>query len=256
MKSLFKPISLSLFFVFLLVPLVSYSQEAEGSRINPDMSLTIVLERTVYFRLEPIQINSSFTNDTAIPQTTVIPNYTNNGILIVKSDDGKESSNQLSVVRVFGPSFPVTFQRSKGAEKEINFETRLDEIFPRAGIYELKLAVLGSEGKLIESNSVEITIREPEGSDKAAFEFIQKNKAHQQFPVLFTWNIHKKNEAGKTLLEEFVSKHGESVYGDYAILHLARYYRATKQFEKAKIELEKLKFSKNPRIAKEAKSVL
>jgi hypothetical protein len=46
------------------------------------------------------------------------------------------------------------------------------------------------------------------------------------------------------------------VYGDYAILQLGRYYFATREYEKAKVELAKLQNSKTPRIAKDAKSTL
>lgn len=97
---------------------------------------------------------------------------------------------------------------------------------------------------------------EPTGVDKAAFDFIKQNKVHERHPILAIWNDDIKLDNGNTLLEEFVSNYGGSIYGEYAIYQLGNYYYAKREYEKSKVELMKLRNSKNPRIAADAKSRL
>lgn len=257
MKKRFQTSVSVLLFGLLLASFDSNGQDMDGgSRINPEMSLKIAPDKTEYVQLEPINLRCSFTNETNEPQTTIVPDCLVDGRLFVESDGEERFFNQLSIFTVFGPRFPITFQPSKGVEKEIVLDTRLDEFFPRSGIYTVRLAIVGPEGKFIESNSVELIIEEPKGIDKEAFDFIQKNRIYRKYPTLFAWNSTIKNKAGKILLEEFVTLYEESIYGEPAIFALGTYYRGTKQFQKAKAELEKLKSGKNPRIVKAAKAAL
>jgi len=139
-------------FLLALVALAApaFAQTSDGksqATINPKMSLRIAVDRNEYLQLEPVVLTCNFTNETDAPLTTIIPNFASNGIVIVKSDEDSESSNQLSSLRTgFGPRFPVTFQSTKGVEEELTFDTRLDEVFPRAGTYVIRLAVPRSDG--------------------------------------------------------------------------------------------------------------
>ena len=169
---------------------------------------------------------------------------------------GGKRFNSITIFSGFPSGFPVTFQSGNGYKDDITLDTNLDEFFPQPGIYTIRLLLNGSEGKLLRSNLVELTIIEPTGIDKEAFNFIQQNKIYNRHPILFVWNNDVKCKNGKTLLEEFVSKYSASIYGEIAIYQLGNYYFRNHEPEKAEVELKKLKFSKNPRIAKDAKATL
>lgn len=252
-----------LFFSPNVLPQTDSTQKdiSENSPFNPAMSFNIALDKTEYFQLEPITLRCKFSNKTKEPQTTFIPSFKNESRLEVGFNGESKQFNQISYLMIFltRPPEPVTFQPGKGVEEEITLETSLDEFFPKPGIYTIRLSVKGSEnleGNSLWSNPVEITILEPRGINKEAFDFIQQNKINRIRAVLFHWNNDIKLENGKTLLEEFVSKYSGSVYGEIGIYQLGNYYRQRQECEKAKIELKKLKFSKNPRIVKDAKATL
>lgn len=221
------------------------------------MTFNIAFDKSSYFQLEPITVSCKFANTTDNPQAAHIPYFKTQSSLDVYFKGKKKQFNSITSFSVLMASgSPLIFKPGDRYEDEITLDTSLDEFFPQPGTYMIQLSLTGSEGKLIQSNSLEIIIKEPKGIDKEAFDFIQQNKAHNRYPILFVWNNDIKCKDGKILLEEFVSKYSESLYGEYAIYQLGNYYFRNHEPEKAKIELEKLKFSNNPRIAKEAGATL
>lgn len=224
--------------------------------INPEMHFEISMDKTEYLQLEPISIRCKFTNETDKPQTTIIPSFLKESWIEVDSNGKSKQFDRLSIFTGLLRREPITFDPGSGFGEEITLETSLGEFFPEPGTYNIRLIIAGLEGKLIRSNTVQLTIVEPKGIDKKAFDFIKQNKVHERHPILAIWNDDVKLENGKTLLEEFVSSYGGSIYGEYAIYHLGNYYFAKGEYEKAKIELAKLRNSKNPRINKNAKSRL
>ena len=100
------------------------------------------------------------------------------------------------------------------------------------------------------SNAIELQILEPIGTDKEALEFLRKHEN----PLSFDWVF--KDKDGDASLEDFVNRFGNSVYGETAISHLANLYLARNKADKAKVEFEKLKSSKNRILAKEANKAL
>lgn len=234
----------------------SQNADSETAVINSAMRFEIALDRPEYLQLEPVGVKCGFSNETDKPITTLIPSFLNESRLEVNSGGESRQFNSLSIFSGLLRRSPVTFAPGTSAEENITLEKGLDEIFPAPGTYTIRLALPGSEGNLIWSNPVKITILEPAGIDKEAFNFIQRNKSHRRYPVLFLWNDDIKNEAGQTLLEEFVSKYSASIYGESAIYQLGNYYFRRNEYEKARTELKKLKFSRNPRIAKQASDTL
>lgn len=258
MKNYLGKVTLVLLFGGLFTAFAIHAQDVpkngEGFSINTKMSLKIALEKTEFVQLEPIDFRYSFINETSLPQTTIRPAILNDSTLTVDHDGVSKQYGELSIFRILLARQPVTFESGKGVEEEVTLETNLDKFFPRPGRYTIRLAITAPEGKLIESNSVEINVVEPTGIDKRAFEFIQQNKAHQKYPVLFQWKNEEQVEYSKVLLEEFVDKFSSSIYGDYAIYRLGNYYKATGQLDKARTEFEKLTCSKNARIVREART--
>lgn len=245
-----------LFFLPSTFSQITQKDDIEGISLNTSMYFNIALNKTEYFQLEPISVRCKFSNETKESQTTLIPSFLSEGGLEVNFNGERKRFNTISPFRILLRRFPVTFQPGENYEEEITLETSLDEFFPQPGTYAIRLLLTGSEGKLLRSNQVKLTILEPKGIDKEAFDFIQKNKANNSYQILFAWNNDIKLENGKTLLEEFVSKYSASIYGEIAIYQLGNYYFGNHELEKAKFELEKLRFSRNPRIAKSAKATL
>ena len=235
---------------------VAAQSEDVGHFINPEMSLIINLEKDTYKQWEPVILRSRIENKTDTVLTTLIPDIVSEGSILIESGKEKREFDELSIIRPFLARQPVTLDPGQGLNEEFVLERDLDEFFPKPGVYMIRILLSSTGGKRIVSNPVEIHIESPTGIDKEALEFIKRNKAHSRYPILFTWNNDVRTENGKTLLEEFVSKYSGSVYGDYAIYQLGNYYFVRREFDKAKIELNKVKNSPISRIAKESKQTL
>lgn len=242
---------------FWILPIGVSGQNA-GSEfgINPDMSLNVAVEKTSYIQWEPITLHARFENRTDRPLSSLVPSLISEGAIVVESGMEKRQFNELSIFRSMLARQPVTFSPGQGIDEEFTLERALDEFFPKPGTYSIRIVLNGTDGRKIVSNPVEIIIDGATGIDKEALEFIKRNKIHSRYPMLFTWNTDIKNEDGMTLLEAFVSKYSSSVYGETAIYQLGNYYFRKEEYERAQAELEKLKFSRNPRIAKIASDTL
>jgi hypothetical protein len=235
--------------------LLGQSETAEYF-INPEMSLTINLEKDTFIQWEPIVVRSRFENKTEKGLSTLIPSIISEGSIIVESGGEKKEFGELSIFRSLLARQPVTLAPGQGSDEELTLERGLDDFFPKTGLYVIRIVLNGKDGKAIVSNPIEIKIEGATGIDKEALEFIKRNKSHSRYPMLFTWNSAVTNDDGKTLLEEFVSKYRHSVYGDYAVYQLGNYYFGRREFDKAKIELNKLKNSPIPKLAKAAREAL
>ncbi len=124
--------------------------------------------------------------------------------------------------------------------------------FPEPGNYQLQFVLHSAGGdKTVKSDIIEVTIEEPEGINKEASDFMRK---HREFFGLSSWTPNS-NES-QTLLETFVRKYGQSVYGEIAISTLGTFYLERGDFDKAKAEFEKIKSSGNTIIAKHANNFL
>lgn len=127
---------------------------------------------------------------------------------------------------------------------------RVEEFFPVSGVYQIQFLLHASSGTMV-CDPIEITVTDPSGGvDKHAFDMLKK---YEQ-PMSFSWVWKEKN--GLSLLENFVEKYGDSVYGEMAIRYLANVYKAKDELDKAQMEFEKIKSSENSIIAKEANSSL
>jgi hypothetical protein len=127
---------------------------------------------------------------------------------------------------------------------------RVGEFFPNPGKYQIQFLLHYPTGKVIPSNVIEITVEEPSGIDKEAFDFLNK----YENAISFFWVWKEKN--GEALLAEFVNKYGGSLYGESAISYLGNVYLAKVDLDKAKAEFEKIKASENSTIARNATNSL
>ena len=223
------------------------------SYFNEAMSVKIVTDRSEYFQSEPIGVICRFSNDTIRPQTTVLPDFSSESQLLVDLGSYRRPLNQLLKTGPPRLRRPVTFQPRVEFEEAILLDTNLDEMFPHPGTFTIQMSLLTLQGMTLESNPVQITIKEPVGHDKDALDFIKRHRTDIQFPTLFGWWGHVKLDGRHTILEQFVNEYGESVYGELAALRLATYYLSRYEKAMARPLLEKAARSNNSRIAIDAK---
>jgi hypothetical protein len=229
-------------FCFLLLTVNIHSQIVSTAKTGfENMSFSITLDSTEYIQLEPIRVKYNFSNATNKTQTTIIPNFEGQSVLEVEFDGVKK---QFDTKNYSGhrPGFPVIFQPGQEHRGIITLDTYLPTCFPKPGKYTIRLSVSGTEEKVLKSNPVEITIKEPTGIDKEAFDFIKQNKAETDYSILYWWNNDGiKLENGNTLLEEFVDRYRDSIYGDYATFALALRYKYKNEPAKAAELFNRLK---------------
>jgi len=246
-----------LLFGLSILPAEMYGQKGNAeSIINPEMTLTVTVEKANYFPWEPITVKARFENKTDTVLTTLLPYMLMDGTIVIETGAEKREFSSLTVFRSLLARQPTQIKPGENYDEEFTLESSLDEFFPRPGTYTIYFVLNSSKENRLVSNSLEITIDNLTGIDKKAIDFIKRNKVHQYYPMLFSWDVTAKASDGRTLLEEFVSKYDRSVYGDSAILQLGTYYFARGELGKAKLEFDKIRNSSNPRIAKEAKNRL
>ncbi|MEQ1604628.1 MAG: hypothetical protein ABL999_07140 [Pyrinomonadaceae bacterium] len=225
--------------------------DQQPSVVNPNMSVRFAIDKVNYQMMEPIVIRWNFINETDSDQTTLVPDLSAEGRLMVGIGEEEKEFNQLSRLSAGLARRPNRFSPSKGIQDEFLLEMRLDEYFPKAGNYSIRLAIVVENGAMIYSNYVNIKIEEPTGIDKKAYDFILRNKSRNKFPAPFFWD-NAPNKDGLTLLEEFVKDFGSSSYGADATFKLGGYYYAIGKYAKAKNQFEKVRNSPNIRIARSA----
>jgi hypothetical protein len=230
----------------LLFELATLSLEPSGQgentelSINPEMSFMVSVEKANYFPWESVTVKARLENKTNTSLITLLPDMLMDSTVIVESANEKREFNNLTVYRSQLARQPATLKSGETYEQEFTLECSLDELFPRSGTYAIRLVLnnLDEKRRLI-SNTVDITIDNVTDIDKEALDFINRNKVHRYYPMLFSWNLEAKTKDGRTLLEGFVSRYSRSVYGDYAILQLSRYYFIAKDAKSTLSDVEK-----------------
>ncbi len=236
------------FVLVIIVVAKSFAQESNDNSDFNQLSFEVELNKTTYFSLETMFVTFRLINRT---QNSVIadrPSFLNDSTLKIINFRGETkeiTSMSLSSGRPQKlPGKKPMLQPSQTYE-EITVPSITSEIFSDKGKYKLQFFLNG-----LASNVIEITITDPTGLNKDAFDFFSQYQGRNSFEWIWT----EKN--GIVLLEEFVSKYGESVYGEQAIYALGNIYKARDEIEKAQNEFEKIKTSDNKLIANQANKSL
>ena len=230
------------------------SKAQEMSKDGLERTLFVEFGKSKYFLLEPISAKFRL----RIPSTDGMRKILK-GISIKISIDGKSKVYSSLTTNISQgepqplPGASNIGQVTSGELRYCNYEeeelmNRVGEFFPKSGDYQVQFFLGGV--KWIDSNIINLTIEEPREINKEAFDFLSK----YENATSFDWVWKEKN--GEALLEEFVNKYGESVYGESAISYIGNIYLAKGEFDKAKIEFEKIKSSENSILAKEANKSL
>ncbi|HEX8737110.1 MAG TPA: hypothetical protein VF721_17395 [Pyrinomonadaceae bacterium] len=240
--------------IFSLCAFSQSSKAQEKSKDGFERTLKVELEKSKYTLLEPIPAQFKL----KIPSTDATPKIVR-GISIRINFKGqtREFTGLTSNISMGEPQ-PLPGRNIAGqntnnelkyydyAEEEII--ERAAEFFPEPGNYKIQFFLYGFKG--IASNAIDIIIEEPTGINREALNFLNK----YENPLSFQWIFTEKD--GIAQLENFVNKYAESVYGEYAIYQLGLTYFNRGKFDKAKIEFEKLRNSKNKIIAGYAENSL
>lgn len=116
----------------------------------------------------------------------------------------------------------------------------LDTYAPEPGNYELQAVLPSADMKQeIESNILNIEIREPNGADRDVYNFIKNNpKSDSLFSSI-------EFDKGKNILETIINKFPDSAYVQSAYYTLGNVYLSRKEYQKALVNLLKLENDKD-----------
>jgi len=241
-----------LFLLTVFIPVV-LGQNSSASKLKVSdfekMSFEFEVDKTSYVLFEPIFVTFKFTNKTDIGLTIYNPSFLSDSRVKVVYAGVAQNFDQLPrfgtpSVRIPAKVAPKWFSSKEemfGSQYVINF-------FPQAGEYKLQFILKDWDGdNYLESNVVTLTIKEPVGPDRKAFDFISNN---YYFFGQSSWILD--GEKGQNLLEHFLKKHSDSVYAESVISSLGYVYFSRKEFDKAKIEFEKLRNSKHAVVSLDA----
>jgi len=210
-----------------------------------DLRLEVKPQKNNYLPFEPILFSYKISNSTSLPiKGFKVMSFRNSSTnLIIENIGQPRIIYQLSGWHSGSRLYLI--QPNEMVEGQELLEFRLSDIFPEYGNYKLTFNIIGNEnGEMISSNKIDITIQKPTGIDMEALAFIQKTQRSRFLGIFQDWVDFREKEPAK-LLEEFVEKYSESVYGDYAVFYLGNYYKYQKKYDLAIKEFNKLKDKKD-----------
>lgn len=206
-------------------------------------SLTLHLATTKhrYIRLEPVPVVLRLSNPTRrkVEATTTLNIEANEVELIITDPAGQEKRIRgLSSQSSFYSPGVLTIKPGESYSEKQVLALALNDIFRESGKYHLQVGLYDRASReQILSNTVSVSIVEPEGLDGSAFNYLTNNVD----PSTFFESVSRSSPAKA---EEFVELYGESVYADYVTYLLGRYYWNHEKYDKAEKHFEKL--SKKP----------
>lgn len=247
---------LRLTFYLLILSSIAFSQVlpkenkadlSDGRNESANLTLEVELNKREYLPFEPIAATLRLSNNTGHELAMSPPELLQDTRLAVTDPAGHEQKG-ISLTLSLGkpqylPGSPRTIQPFQIFEEETILP--LDpRIFERTGNYRLQFSF-----SVVKSVPVKITVKEPSGINKDAFEFL---KLHGKDPNFADDFLQRKGG----LLEKFVRDFSESVYGNHAVFALGSYLLHTGETEKAKAEFEKITNSEIKLIRKWTKKAL
>lgn len=245
------------FFILIICNLIVLAQTSFVKEINRDdfenMTFEVGLDKNIYVLSQPILVTFKLSNRTDVSQAAYSPSFIQESRLKVNFRGQTSVFEHLSSVSGPGIRFPGTIPAGACLTSDEMFSSPLvASFFPEPGNYQIQFELHSPGGdKTIQSNILDVTIVKPTGANKEALDYMKK---HHEFFGLSSWT--PEGNENQALLETFVNKYGESVYGEIAISNLGAFYLAKGEFDKAKAEFEKISGSQNTVIAKEANDLL
>jgi hypothetical protein len=174
--------------------------------------------------LEPIAFKVAVTNNSQTP-IKVDGGLSFSTSLVgmeIKNPNGKTvTTNQLSHVRartIFRPKDLATGDRMESSEV---FDFKTQTYFGTPGRYQVRATYKNGAGKRIFSEWVDVTLIEPVGNEKAAYDFLYGKMRNTSNPFT-SWSTDE--------LEEFVLNYAGTGYSNHARFQLGeRYFEREKE---------------------------
>lgn len=218
--------------LFLLIVALFVGSDLGQNKSLEDLTLKLVVLKSKVLPMEPLAFELSLENRTISPVPFDSCFSLSSVSLEIKKPDGKVvTPSQVSFVsrgyhcgRILGPNLMPGTKR-KTAEL-YGFEHY--KYFSKPGEYKVR-AVIKSGEMAVSSEWFDITVVEPMGTDKHAYEYLAKNMQDnpKEFMPFTLWQTKESRD----VREEFVMNYPSTVYADYVRYELGRGF-----FEKEKMK--------------------
>ena len=220
---------------------VSQQQEVGQALTFSKFTLRIASTKEDFVQLEPIPIILNLANETNQPilgHTALDFSYHHVKLFILQDGGERREIQNLSPLmkRVRIEPRKIAPGENHQATQLLNVD--LDKIFPEPGSYQIQAVLQDIDNKQeIHSNLITIRITSPNDLNLQAFEYIRNSENPSYF---FTGVSFTDSEQERKVIEDFVSKFGGSVYGDYATFLLGELYFSRKEYQKASEQFNKV----------------
>ena len=229
----------SLAFV-LLISASTTAQRADWYGFK-DLTLEIATPKRSYLQLQPVPLILTLSNRTdRVLNGHAALQFSAHYVRLSVRREGADWREAGQVTGLYAMVYPQARAMSPGDKFTANeiLAFRTEEIFPGPGTYELKARLRCSDGsQLVESQPITIRIREPEGQDLEAYNFLREQTKPELF---FTGFGSVRDNRAEETLETFVTQFSDTAYGDYATYLLGQVRFVKKDFTSARAQFERL----------------
>jgi hypothetical protein len=182
------------------------------------LTLRLTVPERQFLVLEPIPMTLRLENRTgrSVLGHSVLEFAAGRTTILIQPEGSKPYPvAQLSVTPEFVGVAPRVIRPGDSREITEVLAVNLDEVLPRPGQYRVQVSVAGVDpAEMVRSNVVSISLREPDGLEQAAQDFVRSTGSAR---YLLT-GLSK--EPLYAQLEEVAAAFGNTIYGAYAMLRL------------------------------------
>ena len=212
--------------LLLIITVLSFSAFGQDKGKFEDLTVSLTVLKSEVLPIEPIAFKVIVANNSQLPITITsgLSFSTSSVGLEIKKPDGKTVvPTQLSHVRARIIFSPKDLKSGEDMESTEVFDFKTQTYFGKPGQYQVR-AIYKSDGKQIYSDWINLTLTDPVGTDKAAYDFLSK-KMQKTYSPFTSWNTEE--------LEEFLLNFAGSGYANHVHYRLGERY-----FEKEKDKSE------------------
>ena len=248
---------------FSIAFLLAISAAAANAQPRPDwygfkdLTFEVTTPKESYLQLQPIPLVLTLSNQTdrVLQGHSALPFYANHVKVWTRAEGAEwRKIDQLSLLRALIYVNPREMSPGDKFTDTQVLNLRIEKIFPQPGTYELNALIMsGDGGQTVESQPTTIHIKAPEGKDREAYDFLH---AHTQHELFFTGSNLVRNHTAEQTLEAFVAKFEETAYGNDARFLLGQLRFATREYEAARLQFERLAKTPDFALAASAKKYL
>lgn len=240
--------------IFALLLVLGVSTSADGQVFVEDdqfskLTLQASLNKDRFVPLEPIFLSLRLFNGTPSPLSTIsLPSF-EKIVLRVRKDKNSRSFSGLFFTGPPREGLGRIFKPGASLNDQLALTKDLDLMLSEEGKYLIQFELTNSAENKIQSNEIEIWRVEPNENERLAIAFLKEHSTGE----LFWW---KDSKSGQVLLESFVERFQNTVFGEFAILKLGFAYISMGDCEKGREVLSKIRNSDNPYLSTQVKSLL